>query len=135
MPFPVDEKYIEMAEAKLGITLPKVYREKLMRENGGYIETPPDGWDLYPVQDTSSKKRMKRTFNDIVYETNYSRKWPGFPQDAVAIGDNAGGDKLIFLPDPNHPGLAELKLYWWDHETRKVHEISMRIERLFDERT
>nr|BAJ06987.1 putative glucan synthesis protein [uncultured bacterium] len=133
MPFPVEEKYIEMAEAALGLRLPDEYRTKLMRENGGHVSAPPDEWDLYPVKDSSSKKRLKRTFNDIVYETNYSRKWRGFPPDAVAIGDNMGGDKLIFMPYPDDPKEAQPTLFWWDHETATIYEVSSDLEALFNQ--
>ncbi len=134
MPFPVEEKYIEIAEAELRMKMPTAYREKLMRENGGYIETPPDGWELYPVKDISSKKRLKRTFNDIVYETNYSRGWRGFPPEAVAIGDNMGGDKLILLPNPDKPREAQPTLFWWDHETARIHTISKDLDELFKDK-
>ena len=133
MPFPVEEKYVEMAEAALGTKLPTPYRTKLMRENGGHVKTPPDEWNLYPVKDTSSKKRLKRTFNDIVYETNASRKWHGFPPGAIAIGDNMGGDKLVFMPRPDEPGEAQPTVFWWDHETGQIHEISSDLDVLFNQ--
>ncbi len=131
MPFPVEETYVEQAESKLGKRLPGAYRARLMTENGGYLEAPPCGWYLYPVLDTSSRKRLKRTCNDIVLETENSKKWLGFPQEAVAIGDNGGGDKLIFMPRPEDPATVQPVLFWWDHETGQIREIAGELERLF----
>lgn len=131
MPFPVNKMYIEEAETQLGAKLPRAYREKLIRENGGYIEASSDGWELYPVLDTSSKKRLKRTCNNIVLETKNSRKWRGFPADAVAIGDNMGGDKLIFLLFPENPEEFQPTLFWWNHETGGIFKITDDLDRVF----
>ena len=98
MPFPVDEKYIQMAEKKLGVTFPHIFRNKMMKDNGGAVETPPDAWQLYPFLDSSDKKRLKRTCNDIVRGTTSAKGWPSFPDAAVVIGSNGGGDQLILMP-------------------------------------
>ena len=124
MPFPVKEGDVSEAEEKLGVRLPKAYRAKLMRENGGELSTPPDHWHLYPVRDASDRKRLKRTFNDIHLETTRAREWNGFPQTGVAIGANGGGDQLVFLPDPADPMVLDAALYWWDHETGVTNRIA-----------
>ena len=49
MPFPVDERYVVLAEQLLGVRLPSVYRQKLLAENGGDLETAEDHWLPYPV--------------------------------------------------------------------------------------
>ncbi len=92
MPFPVDEKYIVQCEQKLGVTFPKSFRDKMMEENGGTLETPPDAWRLYPFWDTSNRKRLTRTAYDIIRETESARQWTGFPEDAIAVGTNDMGD-------------------------------------------
>lgn len=99
MPFPVDERYIAQTETKLAVKFPNSFREKMMKENGGEIEAPADAWALYPFFDSSDKKRVKRTSNDIVRETENALKWDRFPVNAVAIGANGSGDQLIFLKD------------------------------------
>ena len=123
MPFPVDEKYILETEQKLGVKFPASFRDKMMHENGGAVETPPDAWDLYPFMDTSDKKRLKRTCNDIVRETTSARDTTGFPQDAIAIGANGGGDQLLLMPSDN-PAVLQETVFWWDHETGKTHKIA-----------
>lgn len=124
MAFSVDERYIAEAEDRLGVRLPEAYRAKLMRENGGALSTPPDHWDLYPVRDSSDRKRLKRTCNDIVLETTKARAWEGFPPRAVAIGTNSGGDQLVFLPESSGSETLRPMLCWWDHETSAVHRIA-----------
>ena len=48
MPFYVDEKYVLNTEEQLKVKFPVSFREKMMKENGGTVETPPDVWDLTP---------------------------------------------------------------------------------------
>lgn len=90
MPFPVEEQYIIQTERKLSVTFPDSFRKKMMRENGGEILTEVDDWQLYPFLDASDRKRLTRTANDIVRETEQAREWRDFPEAAVAIGENGG---------------------------------------------
>jgi hypothetical protein len=72
MPFPVDRKFIDRAEQKLGILLPPSYITRMERSNGGAVavsEDADDFWELFPIFDDSDKKRLKRTCNDVVRET------------------------------------------------------------------
>ena len=123
MPFPVDEKYILQTEQKLGVKFPASFREKMMKENGGSVDTPPDAWDLYPFMDTSDKKRLKRTCNDIVRETASGRDSTGFPPDAIAIGANGGGDQLVLIPSDD-AGILQDAVFLWDHETGDIHKVA-----------
>ena len=115
MPFPVDEKYIQQTEQKLGVKFPASFRDKMMKENGGSVGTPLDAWGLYPFMDTSDKKRLKRTCNDILRETASGRDSSSFPQDAIAIGANGGGDQLVLIPSDD-PAVLHNAVFWWDHE-------------------
>jgi hypothetical protein len=124
MPFPVDSNHIRATEEKLSTTFPSMFRGKMMRENGGTIEAAGMTWFLYPFLDTSDKKRLARTCNDIVRETRQMRDWPGFPPTAVAIGNNGGGDQLILLPKADFPGELDPAVYWWDHETAEVTKLA-----------
>jgi hypothetical protein len=129
MSFPVDEKYIIMAEERLGVKFPQAFRQKMMKNNGGECETLPDSWQLYPFFDTSDKKRLKRTCNDIVKETDRAKKWPSFPDGAVAIGSNGGGDQLILLPAEGL-GILQETVFWWDHETGSVNKVAANFDEL-----
>ena len=97
MPFNLDERFIAAAERKLQASLPFSYRQAMMTNNGGEVLAYDDVWNLHPILDTSDRKRVKRSCNDILYETAYMRDWPGWPENALAIGSNGGGDRLVLL--------------------------------------
>jgi hypothetical protein len=92
----------------------------MCRSNGGEVRVGTDVFCLYPILDATARKRLARTCNDIIRETAAARQWPDFPPGALAIGDNGGGDKLVFLPAPDAPRFADA-VYWWDHETGDLH--------------
>ena len=131
MAFPVELKFIEDTERKLGLRFPEPFRRKMQHENGGELSIPPDAWELHPFFDTSEKKRLKRTANHIAKETEVSRGWTGWPDGAVAIGANGSGDRLLFLRSKRDRSVCEVALYWWDHETGAVHLISSDLEKMF----
>ncbi len=123
MPFPLDIRFVRDAEQKLGRHLPLSYAARMCRENGGEFDAGVDTFSLYPILDTSDPKRLARTCNDIVRETASARERAGFPPDALAIGDNGGGDLLVLLPDPEAPRFAD-EVYWWDHETGTLERVA-----------
>ena len=106
MPFPVDIKFVTETERKLGVKFPPAYLNAMVKSNGGGVEAAPDYWHLYPIFDTSDKKRLKRTCNDVIRETKSANDWPDFPPNAVAIGANGGGDQLIMIPQNRPSGIA-----------------------------
>ena len=57
------------AEESLAIMLPAAVRARLLQENGGEIEADGDVWELFPVEDSTDRKRISRTANHIVRET------------------------------------------------------------------
>ena len=124
MPFPVDEKHILNTEEKLKVKFPESYRKKMIIENGGTVETPPDAWNLYPFFDTSNIKRIKRTSNHISCETGVAREWDTFPQNAIAIGSNGCGDQLIFIKPSASSTQCDASVYWWDHETGNINKVA-----------
>lgn len=132
MPFPVDSKYIEACEAKLGVTFPDSFKEGMKELNGGEIETNDDLWTLHPFFDTSDKKRIKRTANNIISETLSSKDWHGYPDGAVTIGRNECGDLLILMPEGTT--LKDI-VYKWNHETGESDILSPTTEILLNTRS
>jgi hypothetical protein len=127
MPFTLAERFIRAAEEKLGAPLPSSYREAMMTSNGGEVAAYNDIWNLHPILDTSDRKRLSRSSNDIVGETRVVRDWPGWPDDAVAIADNGTGDKLLFLREG---GLYQPAVYVWLHETGELVEVAESFSKL-----
>jgi hypothetical protein len=125
----LDVRFVRDAEGKLGRRLPLGYVVSMCRDNGGQVAVSRDVFSLHPILDTSDRKRLARTCNDIVRETAAARQWPGFPPDALAIGNNGGGDLLVLLPDPAGGRYADA-VYWWDHETGKLHPAADAFEEL-----
>ena len=118
MPFPIEEKYIKTAEKKLSGRFSHHYRNQMMLCNGGTVLAKNDSWNLFPILNPASKKLFKLTCNDIVRETDSAKKWYGFPDNAIAIGENGGGDKLVFLRASKSKYRNEV--YLWDHETTEM---------------
>jgi hypothetical protein len=116
MAFPTTENRIAAAEAQLGTRLPAEYRNRLMSQNGGELETADDDWQVFPVFDSSDRKRASRSANHIVRETQQAATWPGFPKGAVAIASNGTGDLLVFLPRDNEQ--LDGRVQYWSHETQ-----------------
>lgn len=131
MPFPVELEMVRRTESKLGRKLPPGYVAKMRRSNGGSVQAAIDSWELHPIFDDSDKARLKRTCNDVVRETAQNQDRPGFPHGALVIGDNGGGDLLIFLADPPSDRFADA-VYWWDHETGDVNKVADDFDELSD---
>lgn len=121
MPFDLAESFLLAAERELGASLPKTYRLAMLRENGGEIETDDDFWQQYPVADTSDRKRLSRSANHILKETESCRGWARFPENAVAIAGNGAGDQLVLLRQ-NEVFAAEV--YAWLHESGELKKVA-----------
>jgi hypothetical protein len=126
MAFPVEEKFIEIAEAELGIRFPESFRNKMMKLNGGYVqfsieddvgEDEVEYYELNPFYDTSDKKRIKRTCNSIVHETKTYRDQYGLPQNLIVLA-NSDGDLLVYKIEEN--GKIDPAVYWLDRETEEL---------------
>jgi SMI1 / KNR4 family. len=121
MPFDLAETFVLAAERELGSPLPVSYRAAMLRENGGELETESDDWELYPIADTSDRKRLSRTANHIIKETQSWRGWPRFPEGALAIAGNGSGDQLVFLKE----GVTFTPtVYAWSHETGAIAKVA-----------
>lgn len=93
-------------------------------QNSGSVEGDSDSWELYPFFDTSNKKRVSRTCNDIVPETDVAKEWDLFPSDATAIGSNGSGDQLVFLRKEDDPSKLGDAVYRWEHENGQLHRVA-----------
>lgn len=124
MPFPLDITCVKSTEAKLGVSFPLGFVARMLRDNGGEIQIEGEVWWLYPFLDRTDRRRLKRTCNDIMRETESAQKWPGFPSTAVAVAGNGSGDQLILLPRPEAPQRLQDAVFLWDHETGEVHKIA-----------
>ncbi len=125
MPFPGDPSFVTATEAKLGVVFPLGFVARMIRQNGGEAHADGDVWHLYPFLDTSDLRRLRRTCNDIVHETGWSREHAaGFPQEAVAIAGNGSGDQLVLMPDPSRPNRLQNAVYVWSHENGDVAEVA-----------
>lgn len=120
MAFTVDIKFIEKAENELGLTFPNSFKKGISKSNGGEVNTKTDLWEIFPIFDTSDRKRTCRTANHIIRETKAANGWKGFPPKAIAIASNGGGDLAILLPEAQNINVLEDKVYRWSHETAKV---------------
>jgi hypothetical protein len=121
MSFNLDQKYIIERENELGAKLPSSYKEAMLSSNGGKIDVAGDSWELYPIFDKSDRKRISRTCNNIISETESNQEWEGFPANAIAVASNGCGDSMVFLK-------AETKyndeLYIWSHETKELTKVA-----------
>ncbi|RLB57801.1 MAG: SMI1/KNR4 family protein [Deltaproteobacteria bacterium] len=130
MPFPVDPKYIEKAESALGRRLPRAYRNQLIRTNGGAVQLDEDSvWWLYPIFDDSTTKRLRRTCNDILRETEEARAWPDFPSDVLAIAHDGSGNYLVLTPGDDPSSFADA-VFMWDHEVGGLERIARSLDDL-----
>ena len=133
MPFPVDRKYIQETEKELGVEFPEKFKNKMIIENGGEIQTDEDEWQLFPFFDKSDNKRISRTCNHIIVETKEAKEWNTFPKNAIAIAKNGLGDNLILLPSAQNSKILKEEIYLWLHETGEVKEIAKTINDLTEE--
>jgi hypothetical protein len=133
MAFPLDIRFVKRAEGTLGRKLPLGYVVKMCRNNGGAVSTKTDSWTLFPIFDDSDTTRLKRTCNDIIRETAEARTRPGFPPNALALGNNGGGDLLVLLAESETHRYDDA-VYWWDHETDELNRIADTFEELAGER-
>ena len=130
MAFPTDIEFIKAAESALGVLLPPEWRLRLLASNGGDLVAAEDDWTVFPVFDSSDRKKASRSANHIVRENQSAHEWRGFPPAAVAIAENGSGDYLVFLPSQSSPGVLDEKLFLWSHETETLSLVANTLEGL-----
>ena len=121
MPFDLAESFIIAAESVLGARLPSAYRKAMLRSNGGELRLDEDSWFQHPIADTSDRKRLARSANHILMETQACQRWPRFPRDAVAIASNGAGDQLVFV---RQGAEFQAAVYLWSHETGSLAKVA-----------
>ena len=123
MPFPLDSKFVDETERKLGVTFP-MFRGRMLKDNGGSVQAGDDDWQLFPFFDDTDRKRVGRTANDIVRETTRAREWPNFPPGAVAIASNGTGDLLVFLQKAHARAELAPGVYRWSHDDGEIEPLA-----------
>lgn len=129
MPFPLDAEWVEKTQQRVGIKLPAIYVGCMLRSNGGEVSAVGDSWTLYPIRDESDRKRLGRTCNDIVHETESARGFPGFPAEGLAIAGNGTGDQLVFLRSHDRTLFGDA-VFLWEHETGELSRLADSLEEL-----
>ena len=119
--FDLAEHFLATAEATAGATLPASYRRSMSSSNGGEVEVEGEVWELFPIADTSDRRRLSRTAGHVIVETSRLSEWPRFPKHALAIASNGTGDVLLFLRFADKLGSA---VYEWSHETGELNCIA-----------
>lgn len=117
MAFDLDGKFLRAAEEKLGCQFPDSFGLAMQENNGGCVIADDDEWQLHPIFDTSDRQRIGRTCNDVTRETETMKNWPGWPENAIAIGANGLGDAIVFLCQS---GRCDPHIYKWSHETGEL---------------
>jgi hypothetical protein len=114
MPFDLAASFMEAAERELASSLPSSYANAMRTANGGELDVLNDDWRLYPIADSSDRRRLSRTSNHAIKETAALQQWPKFPSRALAIAGNGSGDQLLILRNGDDFGDA---VHHWSHET------------------
>ena len=132
MAFPIDIKYIIETEQVLGLVFPDNFKSKMTQVNGGELMTEDDDWQLFPFFDKSDNKRISRTCNHIILETNQAKQWENFLVNGIAIGSNGCGDLLLLLPTKEDNRKLSDEIFIWFHETGETEKIANSINELND---
>jgi hypothetical protein len=118
MPFGTVERYVQAAEAALGVSLPASYRAAMLKSNGGSLSTEYDDWKLYPIAGLTDSLIRTHALKGVVAKTQLARTSKLFPLGAVAVGDNGKGDQLVFLADG--PRLSSAVFVWRPKKGKSV---------------
>ena len=121
MPFNLSEEQLAQTEKELGAKLPHEYREAMKLDNGGEASTEEDDWDFYPIKDVSDRKRLSRTCNHIISETESCKGFGNFPDEAIAIASNGLGDQMVFIKES---GQFLNNVFLRLHETGELQELA-----------
>lgn len=131
MAFPISLERIRDAEGEIGALLPDAYKTAMMEYNGGVLRKGRQQWWLHPIKDFSDKKRIKRTCNHVLHETNGRREYGGFPENGIEIAGNGGGDALVLC---HNDGQFSDELFFFDHKTHQLKSLNCTFSEMKKER-
>ena len=121
MPFNVSEVQLMRAELLLGARLPESYRQAMLVQNGGKRSIDGELWELIPIRDDRSERRLSRTSEDVLGWTDEFRMWRTWPKGAMSIARNGVGDALLFLKEGEQ---FRPEVYVWWHETGALEKVA-----------
>lgn len=121
MSFDLSDEQLSQTETLIGAKLPHEYREAMKIDNGGEASTEEDDWEFYPIKDTSDRKRISRTCNHIISETESCKGFGNFPENVISIASNGLGDQMVFLREND---IYKSTVYLWLHETGELQELA-----------
>ena len=109
---PATEEAISSAESALGVSFPPAYREFLRRWNGGVLFGT-----FVPIFAIHGAKVNPKKFmaDDLVSRNKPNKRWPGTPDDYIAIAANSSGDTFNL----DLKAGSEAPVVQWDHESAK----------------
>ncbi|GMU59395.1 MAG: hypothetical protein AMXMBFR34_11580 [Myxococcaceae bacterium] len=119
MPWPVSADAIRAAEARLGVRFPTDFVAGMRALNGGEVRAVADVWVVCPFLDTSDRKRLSRTSNDIVRETLSFRQLEWFPPGAVVVAV-LNQDCLVLVPADDDPSRLRDEVFVWHLDAEGV---------------
>ena len=122
LPFNLSEEELAKTEKELGAKLPNEYREAMKLDNGGAVSTDKSDWELYPIKDTTDRKRLSRTCNNILRETESCKGFGNFPNEALAIASNGSGDQMVFTKESDQ---YLNTVFLWFHETGQLENLGL----------
>lgn len=108
---PIDQ--LEETEEEIEARFPDHCRTSMLDKNGGTIELNEDQWEIIPIRDTTDRKRISRTCNNVISETELFSEWGNWHDNAYAIAHNGAGDVLVLLRTGSK---FEHGIYVWTHE-------------------
>ncbi|MCX4240085.1 SMI1/KNR4 family protein [Paraliomyxa miuraensis] len=112
MSWPIGIDAIRATEENLGVRFPIDFVVGMKNRNGGEVQALDDLWSLHPFLDTSDRKKMVRTSNDIVRETMSFREMEWFPQTGVVLA-SLNGSCLLLLPEEGDPTRLKDEVFVW----------------------
>lgn len=121
MPFNLSESQLQQTEKLLGAKFPASYRQAMMRSNGGEVDIAGEEWELIPIRDDSSERRLSRTDEDVVSWTDQFRMWKSWPDLAIAIARNGVGDALVLRQEGAR---IQPEVYAWRHENGALETVA-----------
>ncbi|MBC1227610.1 SMI1/KNR4 family protein [Listeria booriae] len=109
---------LQATELALNVTLDSQYK-KLFQ----LVNAPEFGeWIFYPIKDTNN---LKKTFDDVVRNTNLSREsW--LPEEYVVIAENGTGDYVCMLSENQ-------QVYYANHETNSLEVVADNLKDFIDQ--